>query len=398
MHINLCYGRFNDSDMILQSNDTKTKMNRLPGLDLLRAIAIAWVMLYHVTSYGPSLPLIVEFGWMGVDLFFVLSGFLIGWQLLKPYTLGQQPHWPQFFQRRALRVLPAYLTVLALYFALPAVRESPAIQPAWQFLTFTQNLFADYSKARAFSHAWSLCIEEHFYLALPPVVWLLARKPGAWKTAAVILVVLVGGMLLRGWLWQHEVAPFLHIRDGAGNFFDRYIENIYNPTYARLDGLLAGVGLALIKGFRPAWWAWATARGTWLLAAGLAGVYAAMRIKNPGFVWAVAGFPLLSASLAAIVLAAVSPGTLASRWRVPGVSAIAAMAFSLYLTHKAVYHLVREYLGVYLQGSNLLSLSVYLGAALAAGALLYLTVERPGLRLRERFGKTGPRMAKAAAA
>lgn len=373
-------------------------MNRLPGLDLLRAVAIAWVMLYHVTSYGPSLPLVVEFGWMGVDLFFVLSGYLIGWQLLKPYTCGQQPQWPQFFLRRAFRILPAYLTVLALYFAVPAVRESQGIQPLWQFLTFTQNLFVDHSLARAFSHAWSLCIEEHFYLALPPVAWLLARKPGAGKTAAVFLAVLVGGMLLRGWLWHHDVAPFLHIRDGADNFFQRFIENIYNPTYARLDGLLAGVALAVVKGFRPAWWSWAMARGTWFLAAGLAGVLASMSIKNPSFAWAVAGFPLLSASLAAIVLAAVSPHTWIGRWRIPGAGPIAAMAFSLYLTHKAVYHLVRDHAGEYLQGSNLLALAIYLGAALAAGTLLYLAVERPGMRLRERFVKTGPRAVPAGAA
>lgn len=344
-------------------------------------------MLYHVTSYGPSLPLVVEFGWMGVDLFFVLSGFLIGGQLLKPYTLGQQPQWTPFFLRRAFRVLPAYLTVLALYFALPAVRESPAIQPLWQFLTFTQNLFADYSKARAFSHAWSLCIEEHFYLALPAAVWLLARKPGAGKIAAAMLGLLAGGMLLRGWLWQHDVAPFLHIRDGAGNFFDRFIENIYNPTYARLDGLLAGVALAVVSGFRPIWWSWATARGTWFLAAGLGGVFASMCIKNPSFVWAVAGYPLLSISLAAIVLGAVSPHTLAGRWRVPGAAPLAAMAFSLYLTHKAVYHMVGEHLGSYLEGSNVLALGVYLGAALAIGRLLYVLVERPGMRLRERFVK-----------
>jgi peptidoglycan/LPS O-acetylase OafA/YrhL len=360
-------------------------MNRLPGLDLLRAVAIAWVMLYHLTSYGPRLPAVIEFGFMGVDLFFVLSGFLIGWQLLKPYTCGQQPLWAQFFVRRAFRVLPAYLTVLALYFALPAVRESPGIQPLWQFLTFTQNMFADYFRARAFSHAWSLCIEEHFYLLLPPVVWLLARKPTLGKVAAVALATLVGGMLLRGWLWQHEVAPFLDIGSGEGNFFDRYIENIYNPTYTRLDGLLAGVMLAVVKGFRPVWWSWATARSLWFLAAGVAGVYTSMCLQNPGYLHAVIGFPLLSASLAAIVLAAASPHSWPGRWRVPGAAPIAAMAFSLYLTHKAVYHLVRDNLGAHLQHSNLLALCIYIGAALAVGALLYLAVERPGMRLRERL-------------
>ncbi len=112
---------------------------RLPGLDLLRAIAIAWVMLYHVTSYGVRLPDFIEFGWMGVDLFFVLSGFLVGCQFLKPYTFGMQPSWGEFFMRRAWRVLPAYLVVLGIYFTIPAVRESPNIQPLWHFLTSELN-------------------------------------------------------------------------------------------------------------------------------------------------------------------------------------------------------------------------------------------------------------------
>ncbi|NRR33004.1 acyltransferase [Oxalobacteraceae bacterium] len=363
-------------------------MKRLPGLDLLRAVAIVWVMLYHLTSWGPVLPEFIEYGYIGVDLFFVLSGFLIGWQLLKPYTLGLEPQWRQFFLRRAFRVLPAYWVVLAVYFAVPAVRESPDIQALWHFLTFTQNMFPDYFRARAFSHAWSLCIEEHFYLLLPAVVWLLARKPTMGSVATVAIATLLGGMLLRGWIWQHDVEPFLQIRSGEGNFFERYVKNVYNPTYNRLDGLLAGVMLAVIKGFRPAWWSWAMARGTWFLTAGLMGVCAALSLESPGCLSAVIGFPMLSISLAAIVLASVSPRTWLGRWRIPGVAPIAAMAFSLYLTHKAVYSTIQTQLGEYLPDSNLLALGVYLGASLTVGTVLYLTVERPGMRLRERFMKS----------
>ena len=90
---------------------SQAEITRLPGLDLLRALAI----VYHLASYGVTMPAIVDHGWMGLDLFFVLSGYLIGWQLLKPFTLGEQPLWGRFFQRRAWRVLPAYLTVLGVY-------------------------------------------------------------------------------------------------------------------------------------------------------------------------------------------------------------------------------------------------------------------------------------------
>ena len=89
--------------------------------------------------------------------------------------------------RRALRVLPAYLTVLGVYLAVPGARESEGMAPLWQFLTFSANLFQDYFHNRAYSHAWSLCVEEHFYLLLPAAVWLLARRPGA-KAVALAAV------------------------------------------------------------------------------------------------------------------------------------------------------------------------------------------------------------------
>lgn len=368
----------------MQPHSISATGTRLPGLDLLRAIAIVWVMLYHVSSYGVRLPAFIEFGWMGVDLFFVLSGFLIGGQVLGPYALGERPRWGHFFLRRALRVLPAYLVVLAIYFTIPAVRESPAIQPLWQFLTFTQNLFADYHHARAFSHAWSLCIEEHFYLLLPLVVWLAARKPGAVTVATMAVAVLAGGMLLRGWIWEHDVEAYFHLKDGPGNFYDRYVENIYNPTYARLDGLFAGLMLAVVKAFRARWWAWLMRHPWPLILAGLAGVYATMWIETPSLQGAVFGFPLVSLSLASVLAGAASPRCWPGRCNVPGMRPLAAMAFSLYLTHKAVYHLVRSNAPGPLPDSAPLALAIYLGAALAAGAVLYLSVERPFLRLRER--------------
>ena len=85
-------------------------------------------MLYHLTAFG-ELPFrifpVTYFGWMGVDLFFVLSGFLIGQQVLQPYRSGRRFSIPDFYRRRAFRIVPAYLTVLALYVLVPAWRESP---------------------------------------------------------------------------------------------------------------------------------------------------------------------------------------------------------------------------------------------------------------------------------
>jgi peptidoglycan/LPS O-acetylase OafA/YrhL len=359
-------------------------MNRLPGLDLLRAAAILWVMLYHLASYGIGMPGFVDHGWMGVDLFFVLSGYLIGGQLLKPYASGERPRWLAFMARRAFRVLPAYYTVLALYFVLPAFGESDRIAPLWQFLTFTTNLFPDYFHYRAFSHTWSLCVEEHFYLFLPPVVWLIARKPGRGRVLVAAVGVLVCGAALRGWLWQHQVAPYANVHDGPFNFLLRYVEVIYNPTYLRLDGLLAGVMLAAVQWFRPRWWSRAMELAPFSLALGLAGMVACMRLDETSYLGALIAFPSVAFSFACMVVGAASPRTWLGRFAVPGARPVALISFSLYLTHKQVYSLVQALLPPAIEQSDILAFAMFNLAALLAAGLLYVLIERPGLMLRDR--------------
>jgi peptidoglycan/LPS O-acetylase OafA/YrhL len=121
---------------------------------------------------------------------------------------------------------------------------------------------------------------------------------------------------------------------------------------------MAGAMLAVVKVFRPRWWWWMMQRPLWFLAPGLAGIYAAMGLTSPGYAGAVFGFPLLSLGLALILVAAASRRTWLGRTRVPGVAQLASMAFSLYLTHKAVYHLVRPYLGGVLAHAALTALAI----------------------------------------
>ena len=371
---------------------------RLPGLDLLRAVAIGWVLIYHASLWdlAPQTNPLVGFGWMGVDLFFVLSGFLIAGQLLRPFARGQRPRYGRFLIRRALRTLPAYLVVVTIYFLAPAWREWPDIQPLWAFLTFTQNLSRAPFAPHAFSHAWSLCVEEQFYLVFPLALGFVALRPKPGTAIGAVLAVLVFGMMIRGWFWLHDVAspPF----DIFGSPDGPYMRLIYYPTWSRLDGLLAGIAAAAIQTFRPAWWTRLTARPNLLLAAGVVGVVAAAVLFQKevgGFFAAVFGYPLIAASMAALAAGGASPGSVIGRRAVPGAAALAAGSYSLYLSHKMVFHVVAMAAKAWSPGAHVLALPLALVLAGAAGAALYWSVERPFLKLRERLG--GPAQASRAA-
>src|SRR4029450_3826957 len=171
---------------------------RQPGLDLLRALAIIVVVVYHAALFGFKLPGRVDrFGWIGVDLFFVLSGYLIGGQLLAPLAREQSIKLGRFFARRVFRIMPAYFAVLAVYFLLPSWREySEMSQPLWKFLLSVQNIALH--GGTAFSHAWSLAVEDQFYLALPFLLLFLYRRPRA--VIIIPCLIVIGGIGLRTFL------------------------------------------------------------------------------------------------------------------------------------------------------------------------------------------------------
>jgi peptidoglycan/LPS O-acetylase OafA/YrhL len=368
----------------LISNNRLPGSNRLPGLDTLRALAIIVVMAFHLDGLLPDIVGPVErFGWMGVDLFFVLSGYLIGSQLLKGVRDGRGISLLDFYRKRAYRILPAYLVVLALYVFWPLWREAPGISPLWQFLTFTENFFVDYSINHAFSHVWSLCVEEHFYLLLPLIVLVLSRRAAAWKTITVLAFFVALGLAIRSYEYFHVLLPMGRDSD---DFSVRYIERIYYPTYTRLDGLLAGVALALMRIFRPGWWSAILKRANWLLGGGIALMALTLWIfaDRLGPTGTVIGFPLMAIALAMLVMAAADRRSWFGRVRIPGARLVATLAYSLYLTHKEIAHLDVLWLPKVMDARDWKTVGVLVVSCLAAAALFYVTIERPFLALRDR--------------
>jgi peptidoglycan/LPS O-acetylase OafA/YrhL len=370
-----------------------TEPARLAGLDTLRAVAILSVMAFHLNWRLPeSFEVASKFGWMGVDLFFVLSGYLIGPQLFKPVQQGRSVAVMEFYRNRAYRILPSYLAVLAIYLVWPGWHEDTGMSPLWEFLTFTENLFADYSRNHAFSHVWSLCVEEHFYLLLPLIVWWLARRPALWKTVALMLSFFALGLCARSYELLHALRPLEHSEQGFGV---KYIECIYYPTYARLDGLLAGVGLALIRVFRPVWWQAMIRRANGLLALGSVLVGCAIwmfldrfdSLRGAAAVSVVIGFPLLSLGMAMWIPAAADARCWLGRVHVPGSRWIATLAFSLYLTHKEVAHVVHERLPRLAGERDWRAAVTYAVSCVGVAAVLYFVIERPFLQLRDRRRK-----------
>src|SRR6266511_3359067 len=274
---------------------------RQPGLDLLRALAIIVVVIYHAALFGFKLPGRVDrFGWIGVDLFFVLSGYLIGGQLLAPLARDQRMNLGRFFARRALRIMPAYFVVLAIYFLLPSWREYPQMsQPLWKFLLSVQNIALH--GGTAFSHAWSLAVEDQFYLVLPLLLLVLYPRPRAAVIIACIIV--LGGIALRTILAFHNLID-------TGVSFRGFQAWIYYPTWTRLDPLVFGVMIAAIEKFRPRLWQRLIDSVIWLWLPALALIVYVLWLGEGdyiNFAACVWQFPLLATGMAALLICAISP-------------------------------------------------------------------------------------------
>jgi peptidoglycan/LPS O-acetylase OafA/YrhL len=371
---------------------------RAVGPDILRSLAILLVMLFHCPIVATPIVLmgVRAYGWLGVDVFFVLSGFLIGRQLFNEVASNGHVDLKNFYVRRAFRILPAFFVVLAIYAFVPFVREAATMQPVWRFATFTMNFGLESRYTGSFTQAWSLCVEEHFYLVLPLLIIFFVRRMTFASTIALSVAILSAGILLRFTIWQTQVGIFIDAHD-YGEAYASYLRDIYYPTYNRLDGLMFGVLLAAVKVFRPDFWKrYAPPKASFSVGGALVAIALVIFTQRGAFAPAnhsivvqsllgtVVGFPVFAAGIALILGGLVDVESRLSRWPLHGAALVATLSYSLYLTHKSVFHIDQLLFGTEnLQGVS--GFVIYAATSLVVAAVLWFLVERFFLKLRDRF-------------
>lgn len=332
------------------------------------------------------MPKGLNFGWTGVDLFFVLSGFLISSQLFAQIKKEGSFSMREFYIKRFFRILPIYYFVLAIYFIFPFFSSTQSLAPLWKFLTFTQNFGADFTNHRSFGVVWSLCVEEHFYLLMPAIL-LLLLKTGVFKKGYLLLAVLfIAGFLLRLYSWY---GVYLHQTNGLENKL-LWVPTIYYPTYNRLDGLLAGVSIAAVYNYMPVIFYRLSNYSNALIAAGLLILTSSYFLfgNNIDFVRSIFSFPLVSIGFGCTVLGAIMPGSFLYKWKSAVLTKIAQLSYALYLVHMAIIlsaQTIFSEWGIAKDSSVMLLLSII--SCIAIALLLHHAIEKPFMKMRERFLK-----------
>ena len=335
------------------------------NLDVVRAAAISMVVLAHTAVMSPvRRPTALTFSWIGqfgVDLFFVLSGWLIGGLFWKEWVKEGAVRWPRFFFRRALRTVPPYLVALPCAWIAVRLFAPERSRFDWGYLLFLQNY---YQKIPFFSISWSLCVEEHFYLFLPGLVLLALRRRHA-------IHLLFGALVL--------LSPLCRTCLESTQTIDDFNRSVL-ATHLRLEGLILGFWAAYARACHPVSWARLAGLFRWLIWPALAFLLFSPLV--PGRLFYEWGFTGLAVSfLIAVGLAVESPA-----WRLPAaaaVSRLAGMSYSIYLTHSLMIHAARA---LALHGgrwAEFIYWPLALIVILAAGYGFYIVVEKTSLRLRE---------------
>jgi peptidoglycan/LPS O-acetylase OafA/YrhL len=366
----------------------------IPALDGLRGIAIILVMLHHFTFIRPSAGIdlligsVLFFCWTGVDLFFVLSGFLITGILLD--TRGSERYFTNFYARRTLRIFPLYYLVLVLaFFVLPQFpaahavvlgQEQPvAVPPQWPYWLYLTNFsIAEGGWAHGWVDvAWSLAIEEQFYLVWPLMIWLCPPRLVAPLCAAILIAQPVARVYARA--------------------IEMPVLSVYVLPWFRLDGFALGALLAFAhrRGLLPSLDRWVPV----VVIAGVAGIIGCTIMGGHTWWWnrwmQQYGYSLIAIVGGAMLVSAINrpadsvwPRMLSTGW----LRAFGKYSYGMYLIHPPVMRAVREYVlnpqeyeVIAPWNAQVLFYGLATAPTFALAWLSWRLFEAPILRLKARF-------------
>ena len=346
------------------------EMRHIPALDGLRGIAVAGVLLFHLGH--------LRGGYLGVDAFFVLSGYLITSLLVTEHRRRGTIALGHFWGRRARRLLPALLVLVAAIAAYAWLVAAPAeLAPLrgdalatlgyvanWHAIVGGTSYFDLFRSRSLLEHTWSLAIEEQFYLVWPLVVLAVLRlSRGRWRVLLAVTVVLAAASV---------ATMSLLYRPGAD------VTRLYDGTDTRASSVLFGAALAVVVWSHPDFGrgrvGWVLEAFAWVAVAGLAWAWMTVGGSSAGLYQG--GLALCGLGVLAVIAAVVrtTPGPLARALSAPPLCALGAISYGLYLYHWPIY-VVMTPTSTQLDGLALDAAK--LGATVLAAVVSYRFIEMP---------------------
>lgn len=349
------------------------RLKHIPALDGVRALAFLLVYIFHCRVPGT-----MRSGFIGVDLFFVLSGFLITSLLLQEYRRSGSISLSSFYIRRALRLLPAAFVMVAVfllvsYFFFPWKRFVSNLEDSALMVFYVANLRPLFVNRPSnwLAHAWSLSLEEQFYLCWPVIVLFLLRRV---QDLRQIRLVLLAGICLS---WALRIALY---NEGATYY------RVYHGLDTRGDSLLVGALLSVQCFLHPL----APRARLW----SRLGVISLVVLLGMSFVgrdnefWVMWGFTIVAVASAFLILSVVAGERTRMHvvFEIPAITWIGKISYGLYLWHYPIIRIMRH---LKLDWITLTALSTPLTFLFACAS--YYFVEKRFLALKDRLAaRTAP--------
>lgn len=355
---------------------------RLKQLDIIRAVAVLlvigchWKQFVHDDSMS-ALDGLFCIGWSGVDMFFVLSGFLVSGLLFKEYKRYGTIDVVRFFIRRGLKIYPSFYALFFISMAAILIGFTPAHRVTnWRI--FYEAIFLQNYHAGLWNHTWSLAVEEHFYLILAICVYLaIKRRPGKnpfKRIGLIVILVSISCAVMR---------LITYYRCGYDWF------TIYAPTHLRGDSLAFGVLISYVYNFkRDKFIGWLKKHKWKIICVSSVLMFIGLTVSSRNPIMIFAGVPCLYVGFGGFLALSLTLGTEISFWNwkpVTLLTFIGEHSYSIYLWHMPV---LRWTPMIFRRAFRCEMLpyprfALYVLGSIIVGIVMAKIIELPALRMRD---------------